>query len=194
MSGRDATAIERARRGDEFAFVRLVHSYQVPLYNLCFRMLGEAGEAEDAAQETLLRVYLHLQCYDPRREFKTWLFAIATHFCIDRLRRRRLVWQPWDAEHDYQGALNIETAPGPEQAVLQSEDECETQALLARLASKDRAVVVMHYWGDMSYAEMAAATGATVGAVKSRMHRARAQLAGTLCHGARTRQRCAVRN
>jgi RNA polymerase sigma-70 factor (ECF subfamily) len=194
MSGCDANVIGQAGRGDALAFERLVNSYQASLYNLCFRMLGEAGEAEDAAQETFLRVYLHWQCYDPRREFKTWLFAIATHFCIDRLRRRHLALQPWDAEHDYQGAVNTEIAPDPEQIILQTEGEHETQALLARLASKDRAVVVMHYWGDMSYAEMAAATGSTVGAMKSRMHRARAQLAGTVRHAARARQRCSVGN
>jgi RNA polymerase sigma-70 factor (ECF subfamily) len=174
MSNCNAAVVERARRGDEAAFEQLVESYQMPLFNLCRRMLGEAGEAEDAAQETFLRAYLHLWSYDPSRGFKNWLFAIATHYCIDCLRRRRLAWQPWDAERDYGDALNCEPASGTEQAALQAEGQRETQALLANLAPKDRAVVTMHYWGDMSYAAMAAATGTSVGAVKSRLHRARA--------------------
>lgn len=186
MTGCNAAVIERAIGGDEAAFERLVASYRVPLYSLCFRMLGEVGEAEDAVQEIFLRVYLHLHNYDPQREFRAWLFVAATRFCMTRLRRRRLAWQPWDAEHDHLGVLNIETAPDPEQTVVQAEDEGETQALLARLAWKDRAVVVMHYWDDMTYADMAAATGTSPGAVKSRMHRARGVLAGVLRRKARS--------
>jgi RNA polymerase sigma-70 factor (ECF subfamily) len=188
MVGCDATVVERARWGDEAAFAQLVESYQLPLFNLCFRMLGEPAEAEDAAQETFLRVYLHLQSYDPRRGFKSWLFAVAAHYCIDCLRRRRLAWQPWDAGHDYHDALNCQPAPGPEQAAMQAEGRRETQALLARLAPKDRALVVMHYWGELSYAEMAEATGTSLGAVKSRLHRARGKLAETLRQSAPSRE------
>ena len=82
----------RARAGDQTAFTTLVEAYQTPIYNLCYRMLGEAGEAEDAAQETFLRAYSQLASYDPSRPFKTWLFSIANHHCIDRLRKRRLTW------------------------------------------------------------------------------------------------------
>jgi len=173
--------VERARRGDAAAFERLVESYRLPLYNLCYRMLGEAGEAEDATQETFLRVYLHLQSYDPLRGFKCWLFAVATHYCIDCLRRRRLRWQSWDAEyddHDDHDALTGAPAPLPEQAVLQTEDQHEIRALLAHLVPQDRAVVIMHYWCAMSYAEIADASGTSIGAVKSRLHRARGVLAG----------------
>jgi len=186
MNGCEETMVQRARRGDEAAFERLVESYQLPVYNLCFRMLGEAGEAEDATQETFLRVYLHLQSYDPLRGFQSWLFAVATHYCIDCLRRRRLTWQPWEPECDYHEAPNLARMPLPEQAVLQTESQRETQALLARLAPPDRAVVVMHYWGGMSYSEMAQATGCSPGAVKSRLHRARGLLARELRHKART--------
>jgi RNA polymerase sigma-70 factor (ECF subfamily) len=192
MSGCDAMVVECARRGDEAAFACLVESYQRPLFNLCFRMLGEAGEAEDATQETFLRVYLRLPSYDPRRGFKNWLFAVAAHYCIDCLRRRRLVWQPWEPEQEYPDAPGSE--PGPELAALKAEDEREAQALLARLAPKDRAVVVMHYWGDMSYAEMAEATGASLGAVKSRLHRARAKLSTNMQSAGSGSQRLAWRD
>ena len=80
----------RAQQGNDEAFTSLVERYQTPVYNLCYRMLGERTEAEDAAQEAFLRAYLNLKRYDPARSFKTWVLSIASNYCIDRLRRRRL--------------------------------------------------------------------------------------------------------
>ena len=82
--------LQEARAGDEEAFSRIVEAYQRPVFNLCYRMLGERTLAEDAAQETFLRAFLGLKRYDPKRPFITWLLSIASHHCIDRLRRRRL--------------------------------------------------------------------------------------------------------
>src|SRR3972149_11642264 len=82
--------VARANEGDQEAFAMLVEAYQTPVFNLCMRMLGERGEAEDAAQESFLRAYRGLRRYDPERPFGTWLLSIASHYCIDQLRRRRL--------------------------------------------------------------------------------------------------------
>ena len=84
--------IAAARQGDRSAFGRLVEAFQGPVYNLTYRMLGDPEEAEDAAQETFLRAYRKIDTYDPSRKFSTWLLSIASHYCIDRLRRRRLTW------------------------------------------------------------------------------------------------------
>ena len=72
--------IQRACQGNELAFAWLVETYQTALYNLCYRMLGDADEAEEAAQETFLRAYAQLRSYDVTRSFKTWLFSIAHHY------------------------------------------------------------------------------------------------------------------
>jgi RNA polymerase sigma-70 factor (ECF subfamily) len=167
--------VRRARAGDEAAFTALVEVYQAPIYNLCYRMLGEAGEAEDAAQETFLRAYSQLGSYDPGRSFKTWLFSIGSHHCIDRLRKRRLTWLSLDDDLPPHPALREDT-PGPEEANERREHSEAVQAMLARLAPDDRAVIVMRYWHDLSYEEMAEATRTTVSAVKSRLHRARGAL------------------
>src|SRR5713226_4230096 len=172
----------RARAGDEAAFGQLVEAYQTPIYNLCYRMLGEAGEAEDAAQETFLRAYSQLSSYDPNRAFKTWLFSIANHHCIDRLRKRRLTWLSIDQDLPPHPALQ-EQAPGPEEASVRREQAEQVQGLLARLPPEDRSVVVMRYWYDFSYEEIAEATRATVSAVKSRLHRARGNLGEMLAPG-----------
>ena len=110
-------SVERARSGDEAAFTQLVEAFQAPIYNLCYRMLGEAGEAEDAAQETFLRAYSQLTSYDPHRSFKTWLFSIANHHCIDRLRKRRLTWLSIDDDNLPPHPALQEQAPGPEEEI-----------------------------------------------------------------------------
>ena len=168
--------VRRARAGDETAFTALVETYQTAIYNLCYRMLGEAGEAEDAAQETFLRAYTQLSSYDPTRSFKTWLFSIANHHCIDRLRKRRLTWLSLDDPLPPHPALQ-EPTPGPEEASVRREQTEALQALLAKLSPDDRTVIVMRYWYDFSYEEIAEATRSTVSAVKSRLHRARGSMA-----------------
>ena len=183
--------VQRARAGDDNAFAALVETYQTPIYNLCYRMLGEAGEAEDAAQETFLRAYHQLARYDPARSFKTWLFAIANHHCIDRLRKRRLTWLSLDADLPPHPALN-EQSPGPEEASVRREQTEMLQKLLAQLPPEDRSVVVMRYWYDLSYEEIAEATTTTVSAVKSRLHRARGNL-GELLAGSTPDRRAAAR-
>ena len=86
----DREWIDKACQGDDEAFTKLVETYQNPVYNMCYRMLGEAGAAEDAAQETFWRAYQNLKRYDPQRSFITWILSIAAHYCIDQQRKRRL--------------------------------------------------------------------------------------------------------
>lgn len=169
--------IQSARQGNQAAFTALVNAYQHPIYNLCYRMLGGADEAQEAAQETFLRAYTQLHRYDPERPFKTWLFSVASHYCIDRLRRRRITWVDIDDEPLAGHPALREARPGPEESVVRRERAADLQQLLDTLAPKDRAAVVMLYWYDLSYQEIADATNTTVSAVKSRLHRARAALA-----------------
>jgi RNA polymerase sigma-70 factor (ECF subfamily) len=173
----DLAIIERARAGDRHAFSCLVDTYQKPVYNLCYRVLGNPHDAEEAAQEAFVRAYTRLESYDPARPFKTWLFSIAHHYCIDRLRRRRLIWVSLDDEPALDAAAWRSPAPTPEEIVVRRELDAGIQALLATLPARDRSMVVMRYWYDLSYEEIAEATATTVSAVKSRLHRARGALA-----------------
>ena len=173
----DPVTIERARSGDKCAFSRLVEAYQTPVYNLCYRVLGNPHDAEEAAQEAFLRAYTRLSSYDPTRSFKTWLLSIAHHYCIDRVRRRRLTWLSLDDEPALDTAMWRSAAPTPEEVVMRRERDGDVQALLNALPLKDRSALVMRYWYDLSYEEIAVATDTTVSAVKSRLHRARETLA-----------------
>jgi RNA polymerase sigma-70 factor (ECF subfamily) len=164
----------------ESAFARLVEDYQARVYHFCLRLLGEPDEAEDAAQETFLRAYQHRRRYDPSRPLGTWLLAIAAHHCIDRLRRRRQVWLGLDEQAVLMHPALRDSSPGPEAAALLAEQDRELRAQVRRLPARDRDAILLHYWGYLSYAEIAEATGSTATAVKSRLHRARGRLAGLL--------------
>lgn len=166
--------IRRARQGDDQAFAMLVEIYQRPVYNLCYRMLGNPGDAEDAAQETFIRAYKAFHRYDPSRKFSTWLLTIASNYCIDQHRRRKLPTFSYDS-------LPVPDLPaksiGMENRMMNNEHNNKVAELLECLNPKDRSAVVLRYWYDYSYEEIAEALSLTVSAVKSRLHRARRDLA-----------------
>ena len=170
--------ILRAQRGEDDAFTLLVEAYQKPVYNLCYRMLGEANAAEDAAQDTFLKAYQNLNRYDINRSFATWLLSIAAHHCIDKLRRKRLVSFSIDENEEEQYEIPDRSAPDPEREVEKTQERQRVQGLLQELEPIDRAAIVMRYWHDASEVEIAQTLNLTVPAVKSRLHRARRALAG----------------
>jgi RNA polymerase sigma-70 factor (ECF subfamily) len=176
----DNPIIDQVRAGNQAAFAALVACYEKPVYHLCLRMLGETGDAEDAAQETFLRAYLQIATYDPARPFKTWLMAIASHYCIDRLRRKRTTLLSLDDEPVVQVLSLRCPARSPEELAVAGEQAQRVQRALTRLPAETRTVVTLRYWGEFTCEEIAAMTGASVNAIKSRLHRARAALAGLL--------------
>ena len=178
----DQELVQKVLEGDQYAFAELVEQYQRSVYNLTYRMLGNATEAEDAAQEAFLRAYQHLKRYDQSRSFKTWLLSIASNYCIDRLRKRRLTWLSIDEPLPPHPALTSQE-PGPEESAAKNERSAAMQELLNELAPDYRAAVVLRYWYDMPYAEIAATLDTTESAIKSRLFRARQMLAESLRSG-----------
>jgi RNA polymerase sigma-70 factor (ECF subfamily) len=171
--------IAQAIKGDQAAFGELVTLHQSAVYNLCYRMLGERGEAEDAAQEAFLRAYAHLDRYETDRSFRTWVLSIASNHCIDRLRKRRLIWLSLDETLPPHAALHSDVVE-PEDAVINQERSDAVQTMLADLPPDYRAAVVLRYWYDLSYAEIAEMLNTTESAIKSRLFRARQTLADKL--------------
>jgi RNA polymerase sigma-70 factor, ECF subfamily len=168
--------VEQTLGGDREAFGKLMHRYAGAVYNLAYRMLGSAEEAEDASQEIFLRAYTRLSSFDRARRFSTWLLSIGSNYCIDRLRRRRFAWMTLDDV--------VYTVPsterGPERSALDQERREVVQQALQRLPENYRLVTVLRYWHDLSYDEIARATGLTESAIKTRLHRARHMLAEAL--------------
>lgn len=171
----DRLLVQAALRGDESAFAELVTRYQTAVYNMASRMLGDPTDAEDAAQEVFVRAWNQLHTFQQDRRFSTWLLSIASHHCIDLLRRRK----PSAPLDDV--ALYVESDdPEPDEIVLQDEQRDMVQALINALPEKYRAVTLLRYYGDMSYDEIAQSTGLSESAVKTQLHRARKMLADRL--------------
>jgi RNA polymerase sigma-70 factor (ECF subfamily) len=168
--------LDQVQKGNQEAFTQMVEIYQRPVFNLCYRMLGDPNEAEDAAQETFLKVYRNIKRYDHERPFSTWLLSIAAHHCIDQLRKRRMNVVSLD---DLPYIDPPDSAPGPEASFSLMENQQNVQTLLRSLSPPDRAAVIMYYWYDFSYEEIAQSLSLSVSAVKSRLHRARHSLAYT---------------
>ncbi len=173
----EMTWINQARNGNDEGFTKLVEAYQKPVYNLCYRMLGEPEAAEDAAQETFLKAYQHLARYDPQRSFATWLLAIAAHHCIDQIRRKRFPSFSIDDSEDDQVELPDLAAPDPEKEAIRKQTGERLHGCLQSLDPIDRAAIILRYWQDCSEIEISRALKLTVPAVKSRLHRARLALA-----------------
>jgi len=153
----------------------LVNTYQTPVYNLCYRMLGEATAAEDAAQETFWRAYQALKRYDPQRSFATWLLSIAAHYCIDQQRKQRAGIFELDEFPDFD--LADPEIPNPETEVITKGEDEALHRIINRLNPPDRAAVILKYWYGCSEEEISGMLSLTVSAVKSRLHRARRQMA-----------------
>jgi RNA polymerase sigma-70 factor (ECF subfamily) len=164
--------------GDQDAFAKLVEAYQTPIYNLAYRMLGSPTEAEDAAQETFIRVYSRLNSYDPARKLSSWILSIASHYCVDRLRRRHgntlsmeeIMGQRWIPDQHLK----------PEDQTVRYEERELISRMLNELPAPYRLVIVLRYWQDLGYDEIAEITNDTVSAIKSRLHRAREMMAERL--------------
>jgi RNA polymerase sigma-70 factor (ECF subfamily) len=175
----EALLISRARDGDQDAFRQLVERYQGAVYNLAYRMLGDPGDAEDAAQEIFVRIYRQLGRYDPARKFSTWTLAIATNYCIDQLRRRRMQLVPLENIIPWARAREA----GPEGEAITQEERDEVQRQITRLPEKYRAPLILRYFEELSIAEIAEVLGMPEGTVKTQIHRARKALGKLLAEG-----------
>jgi RNA polymerase sigma-70 factor (ECF subfamily) len=169
--------LEQASKGDKVAFGHLVEAYQTPVFNLAYRMLNNSGEAEEAAQEAFIRAFTRLESYDPSHKFSTWLLSITSNYCIDQLRKRRALLLSIDEPLPPHPALHSDKAKSPEAQIMNSEQQEMVQSLLTELPPDYRQAVVLRYWYELSYDEIAEMMDTTVSAIKSRLFRARRQLA-----------------
>ncbi len=174
MQETEAVWLVRVQNGDQQAFTHIVEAYQKPVYNLCYRMLNNAEDAEDAAQETFLRAYRSINQFDHSRQFSTWLLSIAAHYCIDQIRKNRMTIISLEDQPNQEIPDKL---PGPESTLSKREEQDRMRLLLEKLNPTDRAAVIMYYWYNYSYDEVAQSLSLSESAVKSRLHRARKEMA-----------------
>jgi RNA polymerase sigma-70 factor (ECF subfamily) len=176
VSSTEAQWIADAITGDKEAFSNLVEKYQRPVYSVCYRMLGTPTAAEDAAQEAFIRAYQALDRYDPERSFATWLLSIASNYSIDQLRKKKVTILSMDSEK-HAWLAPPDPGPSPEKTALEKEKQALVQSMLSELTETDRAAVILQFWHDYSYEEIAETLQLSTSAVKSRLFRARRLLA-----------------
>jgi RNA polymerase sigma-70 factor, ECF subfamily len=169
-----------AQRGEEAAISRLVETYQQSVFNVCYRMLGEVTEAEDATQETLMKALTNLHSYDLERPFRPWLLRIASNECIDRIRRRKNPLSLDGMGEDGAWEWKQGDSPNPEAEMVRRERRDEVRAVLEALSPQDRAIVTLFYWENLPYTEIESVTGLSISAIKSRLFRARRTMAELL--------------
>jgi RNA polymerase sigma-70 factor (ECF subfamily) len=171
--------------GNTPAFNNIIKRYEQAIYNLCYHMLKDADDAEDAAQEVFTRAYFKLDTYNNSRKFSTWLFSIAANYCIDQLRKRHFQLISWDSLatwHRFPG----QESPQPERVLLETEASQEVRTLLMVLPPDYRLAVILKYWYAMSYQEIADTLKTTVSSVKSKLFRARKMMAASARPESRT--------
>ena len=171
--------VERARRGDAAAYGGLVARYQEVAFRLAYVLLGDAGEAEDAAQEGFIKAFYALQRFRNGAAFRPWLLEIVGNQARNQRRaggrRAALALRAstaWSGPGD--------SAPSPEADAITREQQRAVLQAVSGLRDDDRLVVAYRYFFDLSEAEMAEALGCARGTVKSRLSRALERLRNSL--------------
>lgn len=176
----DEELAERLAGGDQAAFAELVDRHQRRVRTLCWRMTGRGEEAEDLAQETFLRVFRHRDAYQPGRPFESWLKRICVNVCLthqENVRRRGPVLALGDADA---GPVAVAAAVAgardrdPEAKAFASDAASKVQRVVQAVTEPYRTALVLRVFGGLSYQEIAAELGCSVGTVMSRLSRARA--------------------
>ncbi|ASK61570.1 RNA polymerase sigma factor SigW [Virgibacillus phasianinus] len=178
--------IKQVKKGDQSAFEDVVTFYQHKIYQHCYRMLGNAHEAEDIAQEAFIRAYTNIDSYDINRKFSTWLYRIATNLTIDRIRKRKPDYY-LDAEVKGTDGLNMYSQL--ESDTILPEAEVENLELksyihheISELPPKYRSIIILRYLEEFSLQEISDILDIPLGTVKTRIHRGREALRKKLRH------------
>ena len=187
----DSALVERAARGDGEAFEEIVCRYQDRIYNLLYRMTGSTDDAEDLAQETFMKAYRAITTFRRGAQLFTWLYRIALNEAYSHgrkgRRRREVEGVSLDAKTGGEEAGRndlIASAQGPALSparILETAAGQErVQKAISELDEEYRTVVLLRDMEGLDYGQIAELTGATRAAVKSRLHRARLELARKL--------------
>jgi len=177
----DDLLLQRAASGDMDAFEALIRSYERLIFSIAYRMLGNADDARDASQEVLIKIYKNLGKCANMKAFKSWVYTVANNTCIDEIRKRKnktadsldAMIQTDDGEMEKQFPADDLT---PEERLLRKENKEALQKAILQLSPEHRTLIVLRDIRGLSYGELAEATGASLGTVKSRLSRARNQL------------------
>lgn len=172
--------IRKVKNGCPASYRPVVLFYQDKIFNHCLRMLGNVHEAEDLTQETFLRAYIHIDSFDEKRKFSTWLFRIASNLVIDRLRKRK---PDYYLDAEVNGEQGITMYSQLASSVSSPCDEAENRELkrfiydeIEKLPAIYRQVIVLRFFQGSTLKDMSKALDAPTGTIKARLFRARKAL------------------
>lgn len=172
----DAAWLARLRMHESAAFTRLIECYERPMFNVAYRMLGNAAEAADATQDVFLKVFENIDGYDPKYRLFSWIYRIAMNESLDRLKHRRHA----EAVAIDEDCPLASAERGPEQVAGDAQMHDVIQAALMELPYDHRVVIVLRHFAECSYAQMAEILHIPEKTVKSRLYSARQELHGKL--------------
>ena len=171
----DWELVARAKMGDRAAFAALVRRYEMPVRRFCLRMVRSAEDAEDLAQETFVRLHIHLENMHPRAKFSTALLGIARNLTLNHLRNEKRRGRNTAAALDDRPFAD-ERARAPDAHAHHREMGAIIEQALALLDTRQREIVVLRDIEGLDYGEIARILACRRGTVKSRLARAREQL------------------
>ena len=153
--------VARAQEGDLPAFEELVRKYQREIYNLACRLVQDAEEAKDMAQQTFLQAYIHIRDFRHQSQFRTWLFRIAINQCYNFMKSKKKYGEPMDSQK-----LTLVGEDSPEAALVAAEERKRLYAALEHLPPKQQAVLTLKLEQGLSYKEISEQLGGTAGAAR----------------------------
>jgi RNA polymerase sigma-70 factor (ECF subfamily) len=179
-----AELLERARKGDMDAFLALFEESRATIHSVAWRLVGP-DEAEDVVMETYLRAWKSVPGFSGRSSVRTWLCRIAHNCSVDWLRKRRHVVQPLEAGDDEEGGgegnLFVDSHQRePSEVMAGAELQAAIDAALETVSPEHRTVLLLRFSDGLSYSEIAAATGVSIGTVMSRLFNGRRKLVKAL--------------
>jgi RNA polymerase sigma-70 factor (ECF subfamily) len=181
----DAQLMLRVKRGEDVYLGALLSAYRAPVIRYLYRMVQDQSAAEELAQDVFLRVYKARASYEATAKFSSWLYRIATNLALNWLRhsRHERNYESLDAVLPHRPQLQIEDRrPTIDRVILDQDRLNEIRNAIAELPARQRAVVLMHKYEEMDYAEIARALNCTVPTVKSLLFRAYSALRTRLGH------------
>jgi RNA polymerase sigma-70 factor (ECF subfamily) len=176
----DNELVAQTRGGQPDAYGELVRRHQSAVYNIAYRLVGERQTALDLAQESFVRAFRALDSFDVERPFAPWIHRIATNTALNWLARPRAPTVPLERD-DAKHTLEIpDESNEPERVVMASERSARVRRAILALPPRQRAVIELRHFQDLSYDEIATALGIPLSDVKSDLFRARRQLRQSL--------------
>lgn len=178
----DFALMERVGAGDHAAFRQLVERHQNAVIGTVAKMLGNASESEDIAQQVFLRIWKNAKRYRPDAKFTTYLFTITRNLVFNETRRKSRKKEVSSDEREENSNLTVEASPDrqPDSELLQAELQRKVDEAIASLPEAQRMAVVLRRYEQLSYEEIATVLELSVSAVKSLLFRARTSLRESL--------------